>query len=147
MSRFRISTTGRAVFLCLLLAAQPLLSVEGNDKPQDSAAVIKQINAEDAASLIEKNKNNPDFVILDVRTPKEYSDGHIESALNLDVKSESFTEEVVKLGTGKTYLIHCRSGKRSAMAGALMEELGFIDIYDIKGGFVAWEKQGRPVTK
>ena len=133
--------------LCFLLIAGSLLSVEGNDKPNESAAGVKQLSAKDAALLIEKNKNNPDFVILDVRTPEEYSDGHIENALNLDVKSESFTEKVVKLDTGRIYIIHCRSGRRSARAGALMEELGFADIYDIEGGFVAWEKQGYPVTK
>ncbi len=147
MSRFRLSVTGAVVFLCLVLAAGPLFSVEGNEKPQESATSIKQISAKDAASLIEKNMNNPDFVILDVRTPGEYSDGHIENALNIDVKSESFREEAVKLDTGKTHLIHCRSGSRSARAGALMEELGFADIYDIEGGFVAWENEGRPVTK
>ena len=148
MSRFHISVTGTAVLLlCLLLAAQPSSSVEGNDKPGGSAAGVKQISAKDAASLIEKNKDNPDFIILDVRTPGEFSEGHIENALNLDVNSESFTEEAAKLDTGKTYLIHCRSGRRSARAGALMEELGFVNIYDMDGGFIAWEKEGYPVTK
>ncbi len=147
MRSFRIFALWTVVFLCLLLAAGPLLWAEGNDNPSESAAAVKKISAKDAASLIEKNKDNPDFVILDVRTPAEYSDGHIENALNVDVKSESFTENAQKLDTERTYLIHCRSGARSAIAGAQMKELGFVDIYDIEGGFIAWEKQGYPVAK
>jgi len=129
------------------LAAGPLLLAQGNEKPKESAVGVKRIGVNDAASLIEENKDNPDFVILDVRTPGEFSEGYIENALNLDVNSESFRDEVVKLDTGKTYLIHCRSGARSARVGALMEELGFDNIYDMEGGFIAWEKEGLPVTK
>lgn len=147
MSRFYILVKWTAVFLCLLLAAGPVPRAESNDKPKESAEGVKQISAKDAASLIEQNKNNPDFIILDVRTQQEYSEGHIENAINMDVKSESFMEDAGKLDSGKTYIIHCRSGNRSAMAGAQLEELGFINVYDIKGGIVAWEEEGYPVAK
>ena len=49
-------------------------------------------------------------MILDVRTAEEYSGGHIEGSTNIDVKSESFKEEVGKLDKSKTYLVHCRTG-------------------------------------
>ena len=146
MREFRIYATWAAVSLCLLFALSPLLRAEGNDYPGESAGV-KQISAKEAASLIEKNKNNADFVILDVRTPEEFSKGHIENAINIDVKSASFREDAGKLDPGKTYVIHCRSGRRSAVAGAQLEELGFINVYDIQGGIVAWEEEGYPVTK
>ena len=143
-----------AVIISLCLPAHPLLSAERNNDGQkngqgasESARDWKNISAAEAALMIEENKNNPDLVILDVRTPREYSDGHIEGALNVDIMSESFNGEAAKLDTGKTYLIHCRSGKRSAKAAALMKVLGFRDIYDIEGGIIAWEKQGLPVKK
>jgi len=130
-----------------------LFSGQDNDQPKNDSGVIespggtKYISAADAALLIEENKNNPDFVILDVRTPGEYTKGHIENSLNMDVTSQSFAEEAGKLDKGKTYLVHCRSGGRSAKAAALMQMLGLTDIYDIEGGILAWEKKGLPVTK
>lgn len=143
-----------AAVLFLFPPAHPLLSAERNNDGQkngpgseESARDWKNISAAEAALMIEENKNNPDLVILDVRTPREYSDGHIEGALNIDVMSESFNGLAGKLDTGKTYLIHCRSGKRSAKAAALMKVLGFRDIYHIEGGIIAWEKQGLPVKK
>ncbi len=147
MSRFRSAFTWTLIFFCLLVAAGPMLLAKDNEKQKESAAPVKQISVKDTASLIEENKSNPDFIILDVRTPEEFSQGHIENAINLDVKSQSFREDAAKLDPGKTYVIHCRSGRRSEIAGAQLEELGFIDIYDIQGGIVAWEEEGYPVTK
>ena len=147
MKRILISAVATVVFLCLFLATLHPFSEEGNDKTKESTGQKKLISAKDAAQLIEENRNNPDFIILDVRTPEEYSDGHIENALNLDVKSESFTEQAVKLDKGKTYLLHCRSGSRSEMAVKIMEKSGFTDIYEIGGGFEEWKNEGLPVAK
>jgi len=153
MNKFRLSILQAAVILSLFLPAHPLFSGQDEARPKNGSGVIerpggtKDISAAEAALLIEVNNNNPDFVILDVRTPGEYSEGHIENALNVDVMSESFTEEAGELDKGKTYLIHCRSGGRSAKAAALMEQLGFADIYDIEGGILAWEKEGLPIMK
>jgi len=63
----------------------------------------------DAYTLIQKNKGNPDFVILDVRTPAEFADEHIENAINLDYYSETFRDDLNKLDKTKTYLIYCRT--------------------------------------
>lgn len=153
MNKFRLSILQAAVILCLFLPAYTSFSEQDKARPKNGSGVIESpgvtrgISAADAALLIEENKKNPDFVILDVRTPGEYSEGHIENALNVDVMSESFTEKAGEMDKGITYLIHCRSGKRSAKAAALMEQLGFADIYDIEGGILAWEKEGLPIIK
>lgn len=95
---------------------------------------------------MQEQKDNPSFVILDVRTPVEFVDGHIENAVNTDFLSSDFREEANKLDKDKTYLIHCRSGRRSSQALAVMNELGFIEVYDM-GGIVEWGKKGYPTTK
>ena len=107
---------------------------------------IRNISPEEAYDLIQKNKGNPDFVILDVRTPQEFFKGHIEGAVNLDFYSKSFRDELNKLNKTKTYLVYCRTGYRSGLAAEIMEELGFKNIYNMKGGIVKWKAKGFPVS-
>lgn len=118
----------------------------GDESGQPQKAV-KEVDAEEARVIIDEKKGSPDFVILDVRTDEEYSGGHIEGSTNIDVKSESFTDEVGKLDKSKTYIVHCRTGRRSETAVKIMEELGFTDIYWMRDGIVGWQGAGYPVTK
>ena len=99
-----------------------------------------------AAELMKKNGANPEFVVLDVRTPEEYRDGHLEGAVMIDFKSNGFKEELQSLDRGKTYLVYCRTERRSGSAIAMMEEMGFRNIYHLTGGIKAWEKEGFPTT-
>ena len=85
--------------------------------------IIKDISAQEAFDLIQENQGNPDFVIVDVRTPQEFADGHIENAINIDFRSEAFRNEIDKLDKNKQYIIHCRSGSRSRGALNIMIEL------------------------
>jgi len=114
--------------------------------PNSPAATIEKIDARAAFELIKQNEGNPDFVILDVRTPQEYSDEHLANSVNLDFYSEGFRDELNALDKTKTYVVYCRSGNRSGQAVAIMEKLGFQRIYDA-GGIVEWKKQGLPTEK
>lgn len=83
-----------------------------------------------------KQKNT---VILDVRTASEYREGHIPGAILLDVlQPESFQSGLSQLDKTKTYLVYCRSGKRSQQAIAIMKEKGLSKYYDLQGGFSQW---------
>ena len=106
--------------------------------------IIKSISPGDGLSMIEKSKNNLNFVILDVRTPQEYDPEHISGAMNVDYSSYSFRTNLNQLDKAKTYLIYCRSGRRSGLALDVMRELGFSEVYDISGGIVAWKTKGLP---
>jgi len=78
-------------------------------------------------------------VILDVRTPEEYKEGHIPGSLQIDVlKAENFKQSVAGMDKNKKYLIYCHSGKRSASAKFIMKNLGFKKLYDLDGGFSKW---------
>ena len=134
-------------FMVIALLAFGKGSIAETDSPKEETQVIKNISPRDAHVLIEKNKKNPDFVILDVRTPEEFSEGHIENAVNLDFYSDNFKEDLGKLDKNKTYVTHCRSGSRSAKTLNLMKELGFKEAYNITGGIVQWENEGLPTTK
>jgi rhodanese-related sulfurtransferase len=118
-----------------------------NPKQEKQAQIIEGITPGEAFELIQKNKDNPNFVILDVRTPKEFAEGHIKEAINLDYYSETFKEELNKLDKNKTYLIHCRSGNRSGKTLSIMKGLNFREVYDMLGGMNEWKAEGLPTTK
>ncbi|GAG42700.1 unnamed protein product, partial [marine sediment metagenome] len=64
----------------------------------------------------QENKDNPNFVILDVRTPEEFLSEYIENSVNLDYYSDTFRNNLDKLDKNKMHLIYCRSGRRSENA-------------------------------
>jgi rhodanese-related sulfurtransferase len=103
-------------------------------------AKMKNINTSRAHDLIEDKNGEPDFVILDIRTPEEYAEGHIENAVNVDFYDDAFPDELSSLDTDKTYLIYCRSGGRSGSAFKMMKELGFRNVYNMEGGIIRWRK-------
>ena len=109
--------------------------------------IIEDVTLEEAVALIEDNRYNEDFIIIDVRTPEEYASGRIEKAINLDYYSETFADELDKLDKDKTYLIYCRSANRSGKALDMMAELGFAEVYNMLGGMVRWEAVGLPTVK
>ncbi len=117
-------------------------TIPSGKNPLDSA-----VTASEANELILRNKDNPDFVILDVRTPEEYNDGHIEGCLNIDYKSENFKSEISKLNQDKTYLVYCRSGRRSKAAQDVMVNFGFNSVLNLAGGFEEWKKESLPFVK
>jgi phage shock protein E len=86
-------------------------------------------------------------VYLDVRTPQEWTKGHIKSATHLDIFRDDFEAELKKLDKNKTYYVYCAVGGRSGEATVLMSKLGFKHIYNMQGGFKAWEKEGLPSVK
>jgi rhodanese-related sulfurtransferase len=109
--------------------------------------IISNITSKEAVTFIENNRDNPDFIILDVRTPKEFAEGYIEGAINLDYYSATFRAELNKLDKNKTYLVYCRSGRRSEGSLDLMRQLGFGRAYNMLGGIINWKANGLPTVK
>ena len=105
---------------------------------------IIDIEPQKCLELIEKNKDNPEFVILDVRGPNEHSKGHVKDSVLLEFGSSDFRQKLEKLDKEKTYLVYCHSGMRSTKASEIMEKLGFKNIYTMKKGFSNWSACGLP---
>ena len=76
--------------------------------------------------------------VIDVRTPEEYALGYIKGAILIDYKASDFQATISALNRNVTYLIYCRSGKRSGKASKIVDSLGFKNIYDLKGGYMNW---------
>ena len=89
---------------------------------------------------------NPDITVIDVRTPEEFAEGHIDGAAMIDFYAATFADDMAGLDPDGTYLLYCRSGNRSGQATALMQQLGFERVYDMDGGVVAYGGQGLPLV-
>jgi len=118
-----------------------------NTSITDNISIIEDVSLEEAYALIVDNLSNPDFVIIDIRTPEEYAGGHIEDAINMDFYAEDFDEKLDELDRDKTYLIYCQSGNRSGKARDLMEAMGFQEVYNLIGGIARWERTNLPTVK
>lgn len=83
-------------------------------------------------------KNNPNAVVLDVRTPGEFFSGIIPGAINIDLMSGGFAEQIKALDPNKAYYIYCRSGNRSGMVAGAMSQWGFGEVYNLADGIIGW---------
>lgn len=95
----------------------------------------KNIKAEELKKILEEN---PDAVVLDVRTPGEVSQGKIPGATTINIMDRQFTEKIKALDKDKTYLVYCRSGNRSGQACGYMADQGFANLYNLSGGIARW---------
>ena len=106
---------------------------------------LTNISPEQAETLIRRKADDPHFVLLDVRTVKEFDTGHLAGALNIDFMSPDFTDKIGELDKSATYLVYCLMGGRSAQAMKLMREKGFKKVFNLEGGLKKWQAESRPI--
>jgi rhodanese-related sulfurtransferase len=114
---------------------------------REAAGGFVDLTPTEARRLMEANRENSAFVVLDVRTEAEYREGHIPGAVLVDFRSPAFRERVASLARDRSYLVYCRTGNRSGSALRVMEELGFGTLHHLAGGIVMWKEQGLPVVE
>ena len=94
----------------------------------------------DQQSFKEAVNNAEQLQLVDVRTAREYQVGHIEKAQNIDFfQANKFAEAFNKLDKDRPVFIYCRSGNRSQKAARRLNNMGFKEIYDLKGGYLGWK--------
>jgi len=126
-----------SLLVCLTAGALPAA-----DKPPVPKSV-QNVGVEE----FDQRRAEKNTVVLDVRTEKEFKDGHIPGAINLDYQAPDFQKKVSQLDKSKTYLVHCAGGVRSAKACAIMDKVSFPHLVNLEPGFRGWEKAGKPVEK
>lgn len=109
-----------------------------------SAAEIRHVDAAGAAALLREQRG---VVVLDVRTPGEFAQGHLAGATNLDYNAAGFAQALAALDRDRTYLVHCASGGRSTRSLESFRQLGFKSVVHLDGGFNAWQKAGQAVER
>lgn len=126
--------------LSVSLLVLSFVNIGCND--DDANELVRLISPADAVALIQSSQGDAAFIILDVRTPAEFAEGHLTNAQNVDFFAESFSGQISALAKGNTYLVYCRSGGRSGQATDMMANLGFASLYDVDGGFLALSQLG-----
>lgn len=108
---------------------------------QDNATTIQSapVHEDISAEAFAEKLTDPDFVLIDVRTPGEFAEGHLKGALNINFNDPDFATTMNKMDKDKTYLVYCRSGARSNGAANVMLMQGFKTIYTLKGGLLSWK--------
>lgn len=100
----------------------------------------------DAANFSSKMNEKSDAPIVDVRTPGEYAEGHIEHSLNFDWNGANFEKQISDLDKSQPVFVYCLGGGRSAATVEKMQELGFKEVYELDGGMMAWRSAKMPET-
>ncbi len=98
---------------------------------------VTQLNVVDYKEAISKEN----IQLIDVRTLKEFDQGHIPKAKSIDYFSSTFKADLNALDKTKPIYLYCKSGKRSTKASKICNELGFKKIYNLTGGYLAWSRE------
>ena len=103
-----------------------------------------EVNSKQANVLLQKDKK---IIVLDVRTPDEFNQGHIKGALNIDVYQSDAISKIDKLNKNTKYLVYCRTRNRSGYVVEHMMKSGFKNVYQMVDGFPGWEGNKLPFQK
>jgi rhodanese-related sulfurtransferase len=125
------------------LAALLLLGACGGSTATDSKLELTSVD--DIAEIIASPPE--DLVILDIRTQEEFDAGHLAGAIIVDYYASDFEAQLRQLDLTVPYVMYCNSGNRSANALALMDSVGFEEVYEMDGGIQAWFAAGGAVEQ
>lgn len=121
------------IFLLTILFVLPFSFLNAQEKEIEIETFISKMNMDG-------------YVVIDIRTKNEISNGMIENSEHINFLSDEFESRVPELDMGNTYLLYCRSGSRSKKAATKMAELGY-EAYSLKGGVIHWENMGHQLIK
>ncbi len=98
-------------------------------------------------SFEEKLAATTDKIILDVRTPDEFANGHLAESILINYYDSDFKAQISNLDKSKPVFVYCKGGVRSVSAAKILTEAGFKEVYDLRGGFDSWAEARKPVIK
>ena len=108
----------------------------------------ERTNALPPAAFMEKlARAGKQAQLIDVRTPEEYALGHLAGAALINIKDEDALPRLAALDKRRPVLVYCLAGGRSRQAADYLHKQGFAEVYDLKGGALAWEREKLPLTK
>lgn len=130
-------------------------TVSCQNTPKSAPQTAAQAAAQSAPSVVDlstadfqkKLAADKTAIILDVRTPQEYANGHLQNATTINFFDADFKEKASKLDKTKPVYVYCAVGGRSAKASKILQESGFKTVYNLLGGFNGWAAAGLPSVK
>lgn len=135
----------KSKILALVALTLVLISCKQQTKDDTTDTVINE--SIDPKTFAEKLQTTENVQLIDVRTPEEFSSKHLDNAVNIDYNGANFVTEINKLDKTKPTFVYCLSGGRSGSAADKMRELGFTEVYNMKGGMMKWNALGLSENK
>ena len=115
-----------------------------NKQPSKTTTQFGEINVIPPAEFKEKSLNQ---TIVDIRTPEEFAEGHIEGAVNINLFDKDFLDQISQFDKSKPIFLYCRSGNRTSSATKKIADLGFEQVYDLQGGILNWQRNNQQIAK
>jgi rhodanese-related sulfurtransferase len=143
----RIVGMATMVVIGLLVAAGSLSAQEAASADAVATASETEIaRTMQVGELLARIDEGSQPLILDVRTPEEYAEGHIEGAINIPYTE--LEDRVGELGIelGDEMVVYCRSGRRAGVAETALFELGYTNLKDLEGHINKWNEVGYPLV-
>ncbi|MEJ5994497.1 thioredoxin domain-containing protein [Pedobacter sp. Du54] len=100
-----------------------------------------------AIEFAEQLKTDNTIQLLDVRTPAEFKNGHIENAINASIGGGDFETQIATLNKSRPVFVYCLSGPRSSAAAKQLRDAGFKNVVEMHGGMMEWRSKNLPETK
>ena len=116
-------------------------NAQEKSKVNEKEQVINVISPNDFSKMATNQ------LVVDVRTPKEYQEGHIENAKNINFYDDNFLGQFSGFNKEASVFIYCKSGGRSGKAAKKLAEYGFKKVYDLQGGYLNWTKEMSNITE
>jgi phage shock protein E len=149
----RIKTLGIAFAAAALALTAPLTACSSSEtetatNPVDVAAAVEaptgpgRVDAVMFSALVA----TAGVTVIDVRTPEEFAQGHIQGAVNYNVEGPDFANQIMALDPAGIYAVYCQSGNRSQPAVSQLNDIGIDNIYELESGIGGWENAGFPVV-
>ena len=127
-------------YIFILLISIAFVSCSCKQKNQSQTGVVELISVADVHKL------DSNVQLIDVRTPKEYANGFIKNAKNINIFDDNFLDQMSVLDKSKPVYVYCKSGRRSGKAAIQLKEAGFTKVYDFEGGITEWIKKEKVIT-
>jgi thioredoxin len=117
-----------------------LFAACSNGQSQNTKTVLA------ATEFAAKIKELPGAPIIDVRSPEEFANGHVQNARNINWNGSDFDAQISKFDKSQPILVYCLSGGRSGSAASQMRSQGFKEVYEMEGGMMQWRSARLPET-
>ena len=127
-------------FLTFLTATSILFNSCTNEQTQTTNTNLS------ATEFSDKIKTLPSAPVVDVRTPEEFTKGHLQNAKNYDWNGNDIQKQISTFDKSKPVFVYCLSGGRSSSAASQMRSAGFKEVYELSGGIMKWRAANLPET-
>ena len=129
----------------MLSCAQAPSTSETASSAQETAAIMEDVSNDTFLALM---ANKPEALLLDVRTPEEWNDGHLEGASHADYwgDEQAFQAAMDAIPRDRPVLVYCAGGGRSGLTAKELIKAGHHEVYNLENGISGWIAEGHPVV-